>query len=208
MCSGGGRQQWRKQRQREGRQQSTKKWQQRCSKYYFKCNILNITRLRRKEQGAAVCGRVDSGNGVDSQRQQRRGQATVAEAEAAQGQTTINQKAVAIAAEMVLVAAAVAEAAAMATAAMAATTWQPWGRPMWVEVIFHSTYYYLHNSTYICVTIVRRLTKRKSVLNRNTKFVFCKTHVCIPKKHICVFNQWGLFVECTFGWTLIFSKTR
>ena len=85
----------------------------------------------RKEQGAAVCGRDDSVNGVGSQQRQVRGQATVAEAEAAQGQTTINQKAVAIAAELVMVAAetatAVAVAAAMATAAMAATTQQPWG---------------------------------------------------------------------------------
>ena len=50
----------------------------------------------------------------------------------AQGQTTINQKAVAIAAETVLVAAemaaAVAVALAMATMAMVATTWQPWQR--------------------------------------------------------------------------------
>ena len=90
--------------------------------------------MRRKEQGAAVCGRGDSGNGVDSQRRwpQRRGQATVAKAEAAQGQTTINQKAVAIAAEMVLVvaemAAAVAVAATMATVAMVVTTRQPWQR--------------------------------------------------------------------------------
>jgi hypothetical protein len=56
----------------------------------------------------------------------------VAKAEAAQGQTTINQKAVAIAAESVLVAAktaaAVAVAESMATAAMAATMWQPWQR--------------------------------------------------------------------------------
>jgi hypothetical protein len=55
----------------------------------------------------------------------------VAEAEAVQGQTTINQKVVAITAELVMVAAetatavAVAAAAAMATAAMAATTQQP-----------------------------------------------------------------------------------
>ena len=96
-------------RQREGRQHSTKKWQQRCLKYYFKCNILIITRLRRKNQGAAVCGRGNSGNGVNSQRWQWWGQATVAEAEAAQGQTTINQKAVAIAAETVLVAAEMAK---------------------------------------------------------------------------------------------------
>ncbi len=56
----------------------------------------------------------------------------MAKAEAAQGQTTINQKAAAIAAETVMVtaeiAAAVAVAAAMAVAAMAATTWQPWQR--------------------------------------------------------------------------------
>ncbi len=86
--------------------------------------------LQRKEQGAAVCGRDGSCNGVGSQQQQARGQATVAKAEAAKGQTTINQKAVAIAAESVLVAAetaaAVAVAGAMATAAMAATTRQPW----------------------------------------------------------------------------------
>ena len=56
----------------------------------------------------------------------------MAKAEAAQGQTTINQKAVAIAAETVLVAAemaaAVAVAAAMATVAMVATMRQPWQR--------------------------------------------------------------------------------
>jgi hypothetical protein len=56
----------------------------------------------------------------------------MAEAEATQGQTTINQKKVAIAAETVMVtaemAAAVAVAAAMAVAATAATTWQPWQR--------------------------------------------------------------------------------
>ena len=80
-----------------------------------------------------VCSHDDSGNGVGSQQLQARGQATVAEAEAVQGQTTINQKAVAMAAEMVLVTAemvaAVAMAAVMATAAMAATTTrQPWQR--------------------------------------------------------------------------------
>ena len=83
---------------------------------------------------AAVCGLGNSGNGIVSQRRQRWGQATVAEAEAAQGQTTINQKVVAIAAEMVLVAAemaaavAVAAAAAMVTMVMVATTRQPWQR--------------------------------------------------------------------------------
>jgi len=40
-------------------------------KYYFKCNILNITRLRRKEQGAAVCGCNNSGNGIGSQQQHK-----------------------------------------------------------------------------------------------------------------------------------------
>jgi len=98
----------------------------------LKCNILNITQLRRKEQGAQVCGCSDSGNGVNSQRWLWRGQATVAEAEAAQGQTTISQKVVAIAAKTVLVAAemaaAVAVAAAMATVAMVGTTQQPWQR--------------------------------------------------------------------------------
>jgi hypothetical protein len=67
-------------------------WQQRCSKYYFKCNILNITRLRWKEQGAAVNGRDDSRNGVTSQQRQARAQAMVAEAEAVKGQTTINNQ--------------------------------------------------------------------------------------------------------------------
>mgnify|MGYP006164624791 CR=1 FL=1 len=71
-------------------------------------------RLRRKEWGAAVCGRDNSGNGVGSQQQQARVQATVAKAEAAKGQTIINQKAVAIAAETVLVAAETAAAVAMA----------------------------------------------------------------------------------------------
>jgi len=33
-------------------------------------NILNITRLRRKEQGAVVCGRDDSGIGIGSHQQQ------------------------------------------------------------------------------------------------------------------------------------------
>ena len=50
-----------------------KKWHQRCSKYYFKCNILNITWLWRQEQGAAVCGCGDSFNGVDSQQRQCEG---------------------------------------------------------------------------------------------------------------------------------------
>ena len=111
--------------------------------------------------GAVVCSRDNSCNGVGSQQQQVQGQASVAEAEAAQGQTTINQKAVAIAAETVLVAAEMAAAmvvaAAMAmvamVAAMAAVTAAPtwcgqWQRgwPMWEKVIFR-TYYYL------CITV-------------------------------------------------------
>ena len=47
-------------------------------KYYFKSNILNITRLRRKEPGAAVCGCDNSGNGIGSQQRQAQGQAMVA----------------------------------------------------------------------------------------------------------------------------------
>ena len=47
-------------------------------------------------QRAAVCGRNASGNGVRSQQRQRRGQATVAVAEAARGQTSINHKVAAI----------------------------------------------------------------------------------------------------------------
>jgi len=86
--------------------------------------------LRRKEQGVAAFGRKDSVNGISSQQWQARGQATVAEAEAVQGQTTINQKAVAKAAETSLLAAetaaAVAVAVTMVTAAMAAKPWQPW----------------------------------------------------------------------------------
>jgi hypothetical protein len=76
----------------------------------------------------------------------------VAKAEAAQGQTTINQEAVAIAAEPVLVAAEMDGSGSSNgdggnggdnTAAMAAVTAAPtwrrqWqrGRPMWAEVIF------------------------------------------------------------------------
>jgi hypothetical protein len=83
--------------------------------------------LRRNEQGAAVCSCSKSGNGVGSQQRQQWGQAKVVEAEEAQGQTTINQKSVAIAVETVVAetAAAVAVAAVMATAAMAAATRQP-----------------------------------------------------------------------------------
>jgi hypothetical protein len=51
----------------------------------------------------------------------------VAEEEAAKGQTTINQKGVAIAAKLVLVAAETAAAMAVAVA-MAGTTRQPWQR--------------------------------------------------------------------------------
>ncbi len=105
----------------------------------------------------------------------------VAEAEAVKGRTTINQKAIAIAAELVLVAAetaaAVAVAAAMATAATAATaavaavmaapTWRrQWqrGRPIWSEVIFLViTIICMTVRTYV-ITIVRRMAKHKCVL--------------------------------------------
>ncbi len=96
-------------------------------------------------------------------------------------------KAVAIAAESVLVAAetaaAVAVAAAMATKAMAATTWQPWQRRRLRQhgadsgrgggrCGRRSSFILL---TMICmtvctdvITIVRRMTKHKSVLIQNT----------------------------------------
>ncbi len=78
-------------------------------------------RLRRKEQGAAVFGRGHSGNGVGSQQGQRGGQAMVTEAEAAREQTTINQKAVAIAAVTVLVTAEMVAAAMAAVMVLAPT---------------------------------------------------------------------------------------
>ena len=63
------------------------------------------------------------------QQRHARAQATVAEEEAAKGQTTINRKGVAIAAKLVLVAAETAAAVAVAVAvAMAGTTRQPWQR--------------------------------------------------------------------------------
>jgi len=169
---------------------------------------LNITQLRRKEQGAAVCGRDDSGNYVGSQQRHARGQATVAKAEAAKGQTTINQKAVAIAAESVLVAAetaaAMAVAAAMAAVAMAATTQQPWQR-WWLRQHgadsgrggggcgWRSSFIELSNI--ICmtvrtdvITIVRRMAKHKSV-SIQTKNVFWLA------KHICVLQNTFLFCK-------------
>ena len=80
---------------------------------------------RSREPGAAVCGRDNIGNGVGSQQWQWRGQEIVAEAEAVQGQTAINQKAVGIAAEIMLVAMAVA-AAILTTAMARAAMQQPW----------------------------------------------------------------------------------
>jgi hypothetical protein len=145
--------------QLKGRQQSTKKWQQRCSKYYFKCNILNITQLRQKEQGAAVCDRDNSGNGVVSQQRQAGGQAMVAEAEAATRHTTINQKAVATAAAAITW----QHGSGDNSANMAPAVQRGW--PMWTEVIFCIVL------TIICmpvrtdvITNVRRMAKHKSVL--------------------------------------------
>ncbi len=72
-----------------------------------------------------VCGRGDSrGNGFGSQQRQRRGHAMMVEAEAAQGQTTINYEAVAIAGETVVMAETVAAVAV--AAAMVAAMRQPW----------------------------------------------------------------------------------
>ena len=84
--------------------------------------------------GAVVCSRDNSCNGVGSQQQQVQGQASVAEAEAAKGQTTINQKAVAIAAETVLVAAEMAAAMAVA-AAMATVVTHKSTRPFVASVL-------------------------------------------------------------------------
>jgi phenylpyruvate tautomerase PptA (4-oxalocrotonate tautomerase family) len=77
----------------------------------------------------------------------------VAEAKAARGQTTINQKAAAIASLTVVVVAAAAVAAATVTVAMAAAVQQPWQRrwrrqqrqmrgPMWGG---GHLLYYCHN---------------------------------------------------------------
>jgi hypothetical protein len=119
----------------------------------------------------------------------------MAEAEAAQGQTSINQQVVTIAVETVLVAAwrqrqpwqcgsgngdgsnGGDNVAAMA-AVMAAPAWsRQWqrGRPMWGEVIFHSTYYYLHNSTYRSNNNCQAYDKTLSVLIQSTK--------CFDSKH-------------------------
>ena len=198
MRSGGDRQQWQKQRQSKGRQQSTKKWQQRYSTYYFKCKILNITQLHWKEQGAVVWGRDDSGNGVGSQQRQAQGQATVAKAEVAQGQTTINQKVVAKQQKRCWWRRRQWQpwqwqhdnATAMA-AMTAAPTWRrQWmgGQPMWAEVIFHSTYYYLHDSMYIC--------------DDNCQ-AYGKTQKCFDSKHKCVLNWQNTFVFSICGACLL-----
>jgi hypothetical protein len=97
-------------------------------------------------QGAVVCGCNNSVNGVSSQQRQAREQATEVNAVAVKGQTTINQKAVAIAAKSLLVSAetatAVAVAAAMAPAAMAVTMrrWSMWAANVGGG-IFCITYY-------------------------------------------------------------------
>jgi hypothetical protein len=58
---------------------------------------------------------------------------------------------------------------------------------MWVEVIFHSTYYYLHNSTYRC--------------NNNCQ-VCGKTQKCFESKHFCV---WLAKHICVLQNTFVFS---
>ena len=136
-------------------------------------NILNITKENRgKNSGrtdAAVTAEGAGGSGLRPRRQWqwRRqptaamagGKATVAEAEAARGQTTINQKAIAIAAVTVLVTAemvaAIAVAAAMATvamaaAAMAAAMVAPTGAEAAVDMGRRSSLVHLHNRSYRC----------------------------------------------------------
>ena len=62
------------------------------------------------------------------------------------------------------------DSAAAMVAVIVAPTWrQQWqrGRPMWGEVIFHSTYYYLLTVCTDVITIVRRMEKHKSILIRD-----------------------------------------
>ena len=165
-------------------------------------------RLRWKEQGAAVYGRDNSGNGVGSQQRQVRGQATVAEGEAAKGQTTINQKAVAIAAELVLMAPRqwqrqwrrrqwgrqrVSHGRGDGGANMAPTVAEG-GRPMWAEVIFPITYYYLRDSACRCDNNCQAYGKTQMCFDSKHKCVsICKTHLCFDwqntflfcKTHLC-----------------------
>jgi hypothetical protein len=103
------------------------------SKYYFKCNILNITRLHRKEKG---------GSGLRPQRQwQWHQQPTAASARAGNGDQSRgsamadnNQPKSGSNSSRndadggTETAAAMAVAATMATVAMAVTTRQPWQR--------------------------------------------------------------------------------
>ena len=88
-------------------------------------------------------------------------------------------------------------AAAMA-AVTAAPTWRrQWqrGRPMWAEVIFHSTYYYLHDSTYICDNNCQAYGKTQKCFDSKHKCVLIgKTHLCFAK-HICVFNLWACLLN-------------
>ena len=49
--------------------------------------------------------------------------------------------------------------------------------------------------------------KTQMCLNGKTHLCFAKHFFCFAK-HIYVFNLWGLFVENTFGRTLIISKMR
>jgi hypothetical protein len=83
-------------------------------------------------------------------------------------------------------------AAAMA-AITAAPTWRrQWQRGwlMWAEVIFHSTYYYLHDSMYRC---------------DNNCQGYGKTQKCFDSKHICVLMERHI---CVFQNTFVFCKTH
>ena len=63
--------------------------------------------------------------------------------------------------------------------------WQR-GRQMWAEVIFHSTYYYLHSSTYGC---------------GNNCQAYGKTQMCFAE-HICVFQNTFSFLQNTFVFSI------
>ena len=150
------------------------------------------------------------------------GKATVAEAEAARGQTTINQKAIAIAAVTVLVTAemvaAIAVAAAMATvamaaAAMAAAMVAPTGAEAAVDMGRRSSLVHLHNRSYRCDYNCFVYSEYTVFWFLAKNFCFCKTLRVFAKhevfwQNIKCFHLLGLFVEYTFGRTLIFLRMR
>jgi hypothetical protein len=187
---------------------------------------LNIRQLWRKEQGAAVCGRDDSDNGV--------GSPTSANSKAGNGGRSRGSKRAKPKSGSNSSGIGtggggdsgsrgsgsdngdggnVGDNTAAMAVVMAAPTWcRQWqrGQPMWVEVIFCivSTYYYLHDSTYRCDNNCQAYGKTQKYFDSKHKCVLIgTTQLCIAK-HICVFNLWGLFVKCTSRRTLIVSKMR